>query len=50
MIIDPWGVVIAEADEKAGLLSAQIDLAVVDQVRRTIPVFEDRRPDAYLAN
>ena len=50
MIIDPWGAVIAEADDTAGLLSAQIDLALVDRVRRTIPVFEDRRPDAYLAN
>lgn len=49
IIIDPWGVVIAEANENAGLLSADIDLAVVDQVRRTIPVFEDRRPDVYVA-
>ena len=48
MIIDPWGKVIVEAGEDEGLLSAEIDLDEVDQVRRTIPVFEDRRPDAYL--
>ena len=32
------------------LLSAEIDLEEVDRVRQQIPVFEDRRPDAYLAN
>ena len=48
MIIDPWGEVIAEADETERLLTATIDLSEVDRVRQTIPVFEDRRPDAYL--
>ncbi len=48
MIIDPWGQVLAEADEAETLLTAEIDLAEVDRIRATIPVFEDRRPDAYL--
>ena len=48
MIVDPWGAVIAEAGEDECLLTAEIDLDEVDRVRRTIPVFEDRRPDAYL--
>ena len=48
MIIDPWGKVIIEAGKAEALLSAEIDLAEVDRVRETIPVFEDRRPDAYL--
>ena len=48
MIVDPWGVVMAEAGEDECLLTAEIDLGEVDRVRRTIPVFEDRRPDAYL--
>lgn len=47
MIIDPWGKIIVEAGEDEGLLSAVIDLEEVDRVRRQIPVFEDRRPDAY---
>ena len=47
MIVDPWGEVILEAGEDEGLLTAEIDLDEVDRVRRTIPVFEDRRPDAY---
>ncbi|MCY4146760.1 MAG: carbon-nitrogen family hydrolase [Chloroflexi bacterium] len=48
MIIDPWGQVIAEAGTDECLLTAEIDLAEVQRVRRAIPVFEDRRPDAYL--
>ena len=50
MIVDPWGKVIVEAGEDECLLSAEIDLAEVDRVRQQIPVFEDRRPDAYLSN
>ena len=48
MVVDPWGKVIAEAGEGECLLAADIDLDEVDRVRSTIPVFEDRRPDAYL--
>ena len=48
MIIDPWGRVVIEAGEAEDLLTAEIDLDEVDRVRRQIPVFEDRRPDAYL--
>lgn len=47
MIVDPWGKVLVEADEDECLLTAEIDLNEVDRVRRAIPVFEDRRPDAY---
>ena len=47
MVIDPWGHVIAEAGEDPCLLTAEIDLAEVGRVRQRIPVFEDRRPDAY---
>ncbi len=48
MIIDPWGKVLVEAAEDEALLTAEIDLDEVDRVRQQIPVFEDRRPDAYL--
>ena len=47
MIIDPWGKILLEASEDECLLTAEIDLDEVDRVRRQIPVFEDRRPDAY---
>lgn len=47
MVIDPWGQVISEADDQTGILTATIDLAEVKQIRRQIPVYEDRRPDLY---
>ena len=47
MVIDPWGKAAVEAGEDEQLLTVEIDLDEVDRVRRMIPVFEDRRPDAY---
>ncbi|MDP5273887.1 carbon-nitrogen family hydrolase [Chengkuizengella axinellae] len=47
MIISPWGEVIKEADDKETILQATIDLDIVQTVRDTIPVFEDRRPSLY---
>lgn len=47
MVIDPWGEIVAEGDETETILTAQLDLAVVDQVRQKIPVFADRRPELY---
>lgn len=47
MVIDPWGEVIVEGDESEAILTAEIDLSVVDKVRTTIPVFADRRPELY---
>lgn len=47
MVVDPWGEVIAEAGEEETVLTAEIDLALVDEVRGRIPVFEDRRPQWY---
>jgi len=47
LIIDPWGEIIAEADEKPGILLADIDPALVREVRARIPVFADRRPRDY---
>ncbi len=47
MVIDPWGEVIAEAEEKEMIMYADIDLGLVDEVRGRIPVFADRRPTLY---
>jgi omega-amidase len=47
MIIDPWGEVIAEAGASEELLSAEIELDLVKDIRKQIPIFEDRRPDLY---
>jgi omega-amidase len=47
LVIDPWGEVIAEADDRQQVLRATIDLSLVDEVRGRIPVFDDRRPHLY---
>ncbi|WHZ04640.1 carbon-nitrogen family hydrolase [Neobacillus sp. YX16] len=47
MIIDPWGDVIAEAGATEEILSAIIELDLVKDIRKQIPIFEDRRPDLY---
>jgi predicted amidohydrolase len=47
MIIDPWGEILAEGDEKAGSISAAIDVKTVKQIRSQIPVFDDRLPQFY---
>ncbi|MCU0476146.1 MAG: carbon-nitrogen family hydrolase [Anaerolineae bacterium] len=47
MVIDPWGKVVGMAGEDPSLLTVEIELERVDEVRQRIPVFEDRRPDLY---
>lgn len=46
-IIDPWGETIALAGEHEQLLSASCDLTVLNNIRDSIPVLRDRRPDLY---
>jgi omega-amidase len=46
-IIDPWGETLVEGGEAEMLLTAQIDLGLVETVRKRIPVFADRRPELY---
>ncbi len=46
-VIDPWGETIIEGGEAEMLLTVTIDLAVVEIVRKRIPVFDDRRPELY---
>ncbi|WP_010283267.1 carbon-nitrogen family hydrolase [Bacillus timonensis] len=47
MIIDPWGTIIAEAGSKSSTLVGEIDLTKVQEVRKQIPIFQDRRPTFY---
>jgi predicted amidohydrolase len=43
MIIDPWGVVRAQAGEEPAVLVADVDPAQVDRVRAAIPALRNRR-------
>ncbi|WP_366162718.1 carbon-nitrogen family hydrolase [Bacillus infantis] len=47
IIINPWGEVVAEASEHEEILSADLDLRLVEEVRARIPVFTDRKPEFY---
>ncbi len=47
MIVDPWGKIIVEAGEEPMLITGEIDIDVVKDIRKRIPVLEDRRSDLY---
>lgn len=46
-IIDPWGETTALAGEEEQLLTADCDMQILTNIRSTIPVFRDRRPELY---
>lgn len=48
--IDPWGVYLAEAGQGEDLLVAELDLSMVREIRETLNVFRDRRPELYRLN
>ena len=43
MIVDPWGTVLAEADDREMIISSDIDLDKVQESQRAIPVLENDR-------
>jgi nitrilase len=43
VIIDPWGVVVAERDEGPGVIVADIEPERIDRVRRELPALQHRR-------
>lgn len=48
-VIDPYGVILASAPEAGEqLLVAEVSKGRVDEVRASMPVLADRRPDLYL--
>jgi predicted amidohydrolase len=47
MIVDPWGVVIANASDGDGICVADLEPARVDAARRQLPVLQHRRPEVY---
>jgi deaminated glutathione amidase len=47
MIVDPWGVVLAQAPDTEGVVLADLDLDRQAEIRRTLPSLANRRPGAY---
>ncbi len=42
-VVDPWGAVLAEAGDREGITSCEVDLNIITQVREEFPVLQDRR-------
>lgn len=49
-LVDPWGVTLAQAQGDEAIISADCDLSVVEDIRSSINVFRDRRPELYDIN
>ena len=47
LIVDPWGEIVAEAEETEMILHGSLDLEKIKEVRKGMPVFADRRPELY---
>jgi predicted amidohydrolase len=47
MIVDPWGVILAQAPDAETHIVATLDFATLAEARRRIPSLANRRPGAY---
>lgn len=49
IIIDPWGEIIAEGGDEEDIVYGSVDFSKIDEIRNTIHMFRDRRPETYAA-
>ncbi len=47
MIVDPWGLVLAQAPDSEGYIVAELDLERQLEIRTRLPSLANRRPEAY---
>jgi predicted amidohydrolase len=47
MIVDPWGLVLAQAPDTETYVIADLDLARQDRIRTDLPSLANRRPEVY---
>ena len=47
MIVDPWGVVLAQAPDTECFIAAELDFEAQDRTRDSLPSLRNRRPSAY---
>jgi len=43
MIIDPWGMVLAQAPDTVSVVTADLDLDRLEEIRRDVPSLANRR-------
>jgi deaminated glutathione amidase len=47
MIVDPWGVVLAQAPDTECFVAAELDFSIQDETRESLPSLRNRRAGAY---
>jgi deaminated glutathione amidase len=47
LIVDPWGVVLAEAPDSECFVTAELDFSAQDRIRESLPSLRNRREGAY---
>jgi predicted amidohydrolase len=47
LIVDPWGIVLAEAPDSECFVSAELDFSAQDRIRESLPALKNRREGAY---
>ncbi|MCO1600708.1 carbon-nitrogen hydrolase family protein [Desulfosporosinus nitroreducens] len=45
--VNPWGQILAQLDEKPGVLIVDLDFAQIEEYRDALPVWKQRREDLY---
>jgi predicted amidohydrolase len=46
-IVDPWGIVLAQAPDEDCVISAELDRAHMERIRTSLPALANRQPAAY---
>ncbi|MFA5104763.1 MAG: carbon-nitrogen family hydrolase [Candidatus Margulisiibacteriota bacterium] len=47
MIVSPWGKILEKGSDKEETITADIDLKKISEAREIIPIYKDRKPEAY---
>jgi deaminated glutathione amidase len=47
MIVDPWGLILAQAGDEDTVISAELDREHLERIRRDLPSLANRQPIAY---
>ena len=47
VIVDPWGVVLAQAPDGEGVAVADLDMTRLEQIRASLPALQNRAPHGY---
>jgi predicted amidohydrolase len=50
LIVDPWGIVLAQASDRPSVILANLDAELLDEVRRDLPALEHVRKDLFFRN